>query len=109
MILGNTRAVNRPTMTHHLPAWRRHLLDWLRHQTASPVKSLKRFTTGGFVFAGGMMMVLLAGRLIAPSLTQELLVLAGLLMTTLGGLYALSGYLAISLFRVLRFLLEPRE
>ena len=96
-------------MTRTLPAWRRTLLDWLRRQTDSPVRALKRFTTGGFLFAGGMMIVLLAARLMPASLGQELVVLFGLLLSAVGGLYALSGYLAISLFRVLRYLLEPRE
>jgi len=96
-------------MTQTLPAWRKTLLTWLRRQTDSPARALKRFTTGGFVFAGGMMLVLLAGRLMPPSLGQELVVLFGLLLAALGGLYTLSGYLAISLFRVLRYLLEPRE
>ncbi len=109
MIRGNTLGVNLESMSRPLPAWRTKLLGWLRHQTESPVRALKRFTTGGFLFAAGMMVLLLAARLMPAGLAQEWVVLFGLAVTLLGGLYALSGYLAISLFRILRYLLEPHE
>ncbi len=68
---------------------------------------MKRFTTGGFVFCAGLMVILLADALLAPSLQQELTTLLGLLLMGLGSFFALMGYLAISLLRILLFLLEP--
>lgn len=91
------------------PEWRARLVAWLRDQTRSPVRALKRFTTGGFVFAVGMMLILLAQSLIPPGLTQEGVALLGLCVLTIGGLYALTGYLAISVFRVLLYILEPKN
>lgn len=108
MIRANVSFVNHPLhMTTPLPPWRNKMLDWLRRQTASPTRALKRFTTGGFVFSAGMMMILLAHQLMDPGIGQELAVLAGLCILVAGGIYTLSGYLAISLFRILRYLLEP--
>lgn len=86
---------------------RSRLTAWLRKRTESPVRALKQFTTGGFIFCGGMMLVLLAERLMPAGLAQELTALAGLVLLVAGGLYALGGYLAISVFRVLLFILEP--
>lgn len=94
-------------MTQTLPAWRRHSLEWLRRQTASPVRALKRFTGGGFVFAFGAMLILLAQRFISPGVAQEVAALVGLCILMVGAAYALSGYLALSLLRILRYLLEP--
>lgn len=86
----------------------RHLLvGWLRRRTESPRQALKQFTTGGFIFCAGMMVVVLTDKLIAPSLMQEAVSLFGLALIFAGGLYALGGYLALSLFRVLLYLLEP--
>lgn len=89
--------------------WRARLVVWLRDQTRSPARALKRFTTGGFVFALGMMLILLAQGLIPPGLIQEVVALLGLCVLTIGGLYALTGYLAISLFRILLYVLEPKN
>lgn len=80
---------------------------WLKDRTPEPDVALKRFTTGGFVFCAGLMVILLADAMLAPSLQQELTTLLGLSLTGLGALIALAGYLAISLLRILLFLLEP--
>lgn len=108
MIRANVSFVNRPIhMTIPLLPWRKSTVNWLRRQTASPARALKRFTTGGFVFSAGMMLILLANQLMNPGIGQELAVLAGLCILVTGGIYTLSGYLAISLFRILLYLLEP--
>jgi hypothetical protein len=92
-------------MTH--PTLRIRLYHWLQAKTQDPAQALKRFTTGGFVFCAGVMAVLLADRLIEPSLQQEVITLIGTLFIALGSVVALSGYLTLSLFRILLYLLEP--
>ncbi|PTY36912.1 hypothetical protein BGP77_06405 [Saccharospirillum sp. MSK14-1] len=84
------------------------LVEWLRRRTESPRQALKQFTTGGFIFCAGMMIIVFTDKLVAPSMTQEAISLFGLLLIVAGGLYALGGYLALSVFRVLLFILEPR-
>jgi hypothetical protein len=71
------------------------------------VAALKRFTTGGFIFCAGIMMVLLSDRLMIPGLQQEIVTFLGLVLIGSGIIIAVTGYLAISLFRILLFLLEP--
>lgn len=94
-------------MRSRFSALRSVLITWLRRQTESPRRAIKQFTTGGFIFCAGMMVVVFTDQLIAPSITQEAVSLFGLLFILGGGLYALGGYLALSVFRVLLFILEP--
>ncbi|WP_108124614.1 hypothetical protein [Saccharospirillum mangrovi] len=94
-------------MLSRLSTVRTVLVGWLRRQTESPRRSLKQFTTGGFIFCAGMMIVVLTNSLVAPGLNQEVISLIGLVFIYAGGLYALVGYLALSVFRVLLFILEP--
>lgn len=94
-------------MPVNLTALRQQSIAWLRRRTESPRRALKQFTTGGFIFCGGMMVIVLSDRLLPASLSQESLALIGLALVVAGGLYALGGYLALSLFRVLLYLLEP--
>ncbi|WP_394169640.1 hypothetical protein [Saccharospirillum alexandrii] len=79
----------------------------MKARTPEPEVALKRFTTGGFVFCAGLMVILLADAMLTPTLQQELTTLLGLLLMGLGSFFALMGYLAISLLPILLFLLEP--
>ena len=67
---------------------------------------MRHFTTGGFLFTGGTMTMLIAENILSPSLSQELIALSGLLAAASGILMALWGYLTISLFKILIYLLE---
>lgn len=67
---------------------------------------MRLFTTGGFLFAAGLMAVLLSDQLLEPSLGQEWVALIGLLVFSVGIVAALWGYLGISVFKVLIFLLD---
>ncbi|MEX2365443.1 MAG: hypothetical protein WD601_02475 [Pseudohongiellaceae bacterium] len=89
------------------PSRRTQWYHWLQARTPEPEVALKHFTTGGFVFCAGLMVILLADAMLAPSLEQEITTLLGLLLMGLGAFFALMGYLAISLLRILLFLLEP--
>ena len=87
---------------------RDRLHQWLQRYTGDPRRSLSLFTGGGFGFVFGMMIILISERLMNASLNQELVALAGLLMTIVGALIALWGYLGISLFKILIYLLERK-
>jgi len=57
------------------------------------------------LFALGMIFVLFADRLLVSSIQQELIALMGLLIILTGGLISLSGFLAITLSKILVHLL----
>ncbi len=88
---------------------RQRLADWLKHYSPSPAKSLGFFTGGGFLFAGGLMVILLAEKFASDGLTQEIIALFGLIMVSIGGSIALWGYLNISLIKVIIYILEPNS
>ncbi len=88
---------------------RTQLAQWLNKQTKSPRDALSHFTLGGFLFVGGMMTLLIANKIMADGVTQELLSLAALVLVFVGGAIALWGYLRISLFRILLILTERKH
>lgn len=88
---------------------RKPLLRWLKAQTEDPRKSMSHFTGGGFLFAGGMMILILSEQLLDPSLKQELIALFGVMVIGLGLILALWGYLSISLFKILIYLFEQKD
>ncbi|ASP38322.1 hypothetical protein CHH28_06345 [Bacterioplanes sanyensis] len=81
-------------------SWR----SWLRRRAYQDRANLRLFVIGACAFFAGMGMVVMANRWLLPSLLQELLVLLGLLLATVGGAVALLGYLALALLRVLRMM-----
>lgn len=87
-------------------AMRQQLVHWLRQQTQDDRESIAGFTGGGFIFAAGMMIIILADRLMLPSLRQEWVTLTGLILVILGAVRALWGYLHVSLFKILLLLLD---
>ena len=90
-------------------AMRQPLVHWLRKQTDDDRQSISGFTGGGFIFAAGMMAIILADRLMPPSLSQEWVTLIGLLFVFAGAARALWGYLRISLFKILLLLLDKNH
>lgn len=85
---------------------RQPLVDWLKKQTDDDRQSIAGFTSGGFIFSAGMMTIILADRLMLPSLRQEWVTLIGLILVFLGAARALWGYLRISLFKIMLLLLD---
>lgn len=85
------------------------VINWLKKRTEDPRKALSTFTTGGFIFAGGFLTMLMSDQLITPSLVQEIIALIGLIAASAGALYALWGYLAISLFKIILYILDNDE
>ena len=62
----------------------------------------KRQVWGAVGFFAGLGIVIGVDRLLLPSWQQEMAALAGLALASIGGLAALIGYIALSLFRILR-------
>ena len=89
--------------------FRDQLHDWLQRHTGDPRRAMALFTGGGFGFVIGMMIILISERLMTPSLNQELAALAGLLVTSIGTVIAFWGYMGISLFKILIYLLERKS
>ncbi len=81
-------------------------LDWLKQHTQDAHRALSQFTGGGFLFVSGIMIILLADRMIPDGIKQEMIALFGLVLVILGAILALWGYMSISIFRVLTILLE---
>lgn len=82
---------------------RTRLKVWVQKRADEPVRNMRLFTSGSMIFIAGMMCIVLAERLMVPSLQQELLAAAGVLIGVIGALRALYGYLAIGLFKLLQY------
>lgn len=76
---------------------------WVRRRSAQPVYNMALFTSGSLWAIGGLMLIIFAERLFAPSIGRELLAALGLVVAVGGGLRALYGYLAIGLFKLLEY------
>lgn len=85
------------------------LTAWLERQIKAPRLALQRFTTGGFIFSGGFMLLILAEQRFPDSLGKEIAALFAIVLICLGGLIALRGYLALSVFKVLYYLLSSNS
>lgn len=77
---------------------------WLRQRASKDRENLRLFVLGATAFFVGLGIVVFADRLLLPSLTQEILSLAGLALAVAGGISATLGYLALSILRLIRLL-----
>ena len=80
-------------------------MDWrsiLKQQMHNDRRYLGVFVWGAVGFFAGLGIVIGVDRLLLPSWQQEMAALAGLALASIGGLAALIGYIALSLFRILR-------
>lgn len=66
----------------------------------NPVLALKKIIQGGLILLFGILIVITADRVIAESIIQEIIALLGLIIAGAGALWALIGYLSISVFRI---------
>ena len=88
---------------------RNNITSWLEKHTQNGPRAIQQFTTGGFIFAAGMMIIVLADKLLISGLKQELISFIGLTLVIIGSALALWGYLGMSLFKVLIHLLKRRS
>lgn len=75
---------------------------WLQPRLAQDRRYLTRFAAGATLFFGGAGLMLFAEHQISPSIGQELVALAGLLICAGGALTAASGYIMLLLIRIFR-------
>ena len=76
---------------------------WSTAQRTKQKENLARLISGAYVFCAGMMIMVLANRFVEPSIQQEWLALAGLVIVILGGLRALHGHIGLSIAPVLSY------
>ncbi|MFW1676734.1 hypothetical protein ACFVYJ_03020 [Pontibacter sp. JAM-7] len=79
--------------------WRR----WLERRVHDPRRNLALLGIGFALFALGMAALVVAEFMLASSLSQELMALLGLIIAALGSILAATGYLSLSVFRLLHF------
>ncbi len=76
------------------------LKDWCAAQAGRERRFLTWFATGATLFFAGAGLMLLAEHRITPSLLQELVALAGLVLSAGGVLAAVYGYLMLMILRL---------
>jgi len=66
----------------------------------NPKLALIRMIQGGLIFVFGVLMLMVADRVIVESLAQEIMALFGLILAGCGVFWTLVGYLSMSIFRI---------
>ncbi len=78
------------------------LLRWLQHRAEQDRANLRLFVLGAAVFFAGLGIMLMAQKYLLPSLVQEIISRAGLILAAVGALCAALGYIALSILRIIR-------
>ena len=81
--------------------WRRFYF-WMLKRSFDDRGNIGLFTAGAVFFFVGGGLVFIANLRMEPSLAQELVALAGLLIGIGGAITAAMGYIALSVFRLIR-------
>tara|TARA_R110001632_G_scaffold84477_1_gene186250 strand:- start:44047 stop:44286 length:240 start_codon:yes stop_codon:yes gene_type:complete len=66
----------------------------------NPRVALIKMIQGGLTFVFGVLILMVADRVIAESLAQEIMALFGLILAGCGVLWTLVGYLSMSILRI---------
>jgi uncharacterized membrane protein YecN with MAPEG domain len=66
----------------------------------NPKLALIKMIQGGLMFVFGVLILMVADRVIQASLTQEIIALLGLIIAGFGLLWTLIGYLSMSILRI---------
>lgn len=80
------------------------LLRWLQHRAELDRNNLQLFVLGASAFFAGLGIILLAQKYLLPSVAQEIISLAGLILAATGALFAALGYIALSILRIIRLI-----
>ena len=83
--------------------WLGALPKKLRARGQNQKNNLLWFLSGAGLFFSGAALIVFAEQAMPPSVKQELIATAGLLLLITGGVGALIGYLGMSLFRLIAF------
>ncbi|MGH1462968.1 MAG: hypothetical protein ACRBB6_13140 [Neptuniibacter sp.] len=85
------------------------LSRWLRNRADNPQKNLLLLGIGFVIFFAGLLLLGVTEYLLKSSLSQEILALVGLIIMGVGIILAATGYLSLSVLRVLRFMLKDKN
>ncbi|WP_111639570.1 hypothetical protein [Marinomonas shanghaiensis] len=66
----------------------------------NPRSALIKMIQGGLVFVFGILMLMVADRVLAESFSQEIIALFGLILAGCGVLWTFVGYLSMSVLRI---------
>ncbi|MCJ8313984.1 MAG: hypothetical protein HRU38_18385 [Saccharospirillaceae bacterium] len=80
--------------------------QWIIDQSIRTGDNFALLVKGSYLFTLGMMVMIWTNKLAEPSLQAELITLSGLIVLIFGIIVSLRGYMALSLFRILRYFLE---
>lgn len=75
---------------------------WLQQRAENERNNLRLFVSGAAAFFIGLGAVLYADQKLLPSVMQELLAGSGLVLSGVGALLALTGYILLSFSRIFR-------
>ena len=87
---------------------RQSIKHWIQRRAADPVRNMALFTSGAMILIAGLMIIMLAERLLDPSLVQELCAALGVLVAAAGSFRALYGYLSMGLVKLLEYFISDQ-
>ncbi|MEP0071688.1 MAG: hypothetical protein ABJE79_03225 [Marinomonas sp.] len=66
----------------------------------NPKLALIKMIQGGLMFVFGVLILMVADRVLQPSISQEIIALLGLIIAGIGLIWTLIGYLSMSVLRI---------
>ncbi|WOD06826.1 hypothetical protein [Marinomonas sp. GJ51-6] len=66
----------------------------------NPKLALIKMIQGGLMFVFGVLILMVADRVLQPSISQEIIALLGLIIAGVGLIWTLIGYLSMSVLRI---------
>lgn len=85
------------------------LRQWLHHRARQPRQNFTLLLIGFALFTLGFVLVVSAQHAFPPGLLSELVALCGLIVIGVGIIIAATGYLSLSLLRIISFLDNKHE
>lgn len=73
------------------------------YYTAPLEKTFRQFRNGAIYFAVGLIIIYLANTTITPSVKQEVIILAGLIMSAVGFIMAMLAQMRLVISRIVQF------
>lgn len=92
--------------TPHSPnerSWRQKIMTWVTHRGENHKNNLQLVIIGAGLFFIGAAILVWTEKSLPSSVEQELIALVAVILCAIGCVTALTGYLGLSLFRLIRF------
>lgn len=86
------------------PTWKQIRRALFVYYNAPLTEVFKRFRAGLIYFSVGMMIILMANQSLEPSLRQDLVTLAGLVMVIIGFFIAIMSHMRLIIGRIVQFI-----